>query len=178
VQVGEALQQLVPEVLPLNRLHLLAPLQHAGQVALHALEHSVHVLLLRGRMTQLVSSRPARIAGKRRCQETRSGRLLRRAPPQMQQVLEPHHARVLQLQQIIEFAVGAFGIDEVLKGINDLFYCHCSAAALVPPAKNHPVGAPAHLLLDFVLFVDLVVQLLGLFHSEIIINKLFLKITQ
>jgi hypothetical protein len=48
----------------------------------------------------------------------------------------------------------------------------------VPPAKNHPVGAPAHLLLDFVLFVDLVVELLGLFHSEIIINKLFLKITQ
>lgn len=39
----------------------------------------------------------------------------------MKQVLQPYNAGMIDLQEIVELAIGAFGVDEVLKGIDDLF---------------------------------------------------------
>lgn len=46
MQVGKAVQKLIRDVFPLDGLQFLAFLQGAGQIRLHALEDSVHVLAL------------------------------------------------------------------------------------------------------------------------------------
>ena len=90
-------------------------------------------------------------------------------------MLQSDDTGVFELQEVIEFAVGAFGVDKVLKSIDNLLDGHHPTSALVSPPKNNAIGAPPHLLLDLILLVDLVVHLLGLFHSEIIINKQFFE---
>jgi hypothetical protein len=85
------------------------------------------------------------------------------------QVFQSDDCGVLELEEVVEFAVGAFGVDEVLKGVDDLLDGDDAAGALVAAAEDHAVGALPDLLLDLVLLVDLVVQLLRLFHSENII---------
>jgi hypothetical protein len=94
------------------------------------------------------------------------------------EVVESDHAGVVELEQVVELAVGAFGVDEVLKGVDDLLDGDYPPRPLMATAENHPVSALADLVLDLVILVDLVVELLRLFHSEIIIKPSIFKNTQ
>lgn len=85
------------------------------------------------------------------------------------EVFEAYDGGVFELQEVVEFSIGTLGIDEVLKGIDDLFDGNNATGAFVFTPEDHAIGALSDLFFDLVLFVDLVVQLLRLFHSENII---------
>lgn len=102
---------------------------------------------------------------------------MRRPASQVQQVFEVDDAGVVELEKVVELTVGPLSVNEVLKGVDDLLDSHDPISTLVNATENHSVGTLAHFLLDLVVFVDLVVQLLRLFHSEIIINNQFFENT-
>lgn len=75
---------------------------------------------------------------------------------EVQQVLEPYYARMIDLQKVIKLPICPFGIDKVLKSINDLLDSNHPPTFLVPGLIYNSVGALANLLKYLVFFIDLV----------------------
>lgn len=76
---------------------------------------------------------------------------------EMKQVLQPYNTRMIDLQKIVELAIGAFGVDEILKGIDDLFNSDHPPRFLVASLVDHTIGALSYLVKDLVLLIDLVI---------------------
>lgn len=73
---------------------------------------------------------------------------------------------MLYLEEVIKFAVGPLGIDQILEGVNDLLYGYHFLILFGNCLVDHPVG-PFPDFADYFEFpVDLVVQFFWLFHQE------------
>jgi len=72
---------------------------------------------------------------------------------------------MIQLQQIVELTIGALGIDQILKGVDNLFYGHNPLSFLVSGLVDHAVSALAYFGQVFVVFENVVFKLFGLFHK-------------
>lgn len=77
---------------------------------------------------------------------------------------------MFKLQQVVELSVRSFGIDKVLKSINDLLDRNCVPGAFVPRLEDNAVGAPAYFFEYLVVTINVILQLLRLFHSEYIMK--------
>ena len=168
MQIRNALKQLIGDVLALDGLKLLALLQRAGQVSFDELKHSVDVFdLLRHLPKDLIRGRASLFLAERRHGHSGgAGFVEQPLTIEVEQVLQPNNARVIDLQQIVELSIGAFGIDKVLKGINDLLNRDHPPRFLVFGLIHDPIGALADLLKYLIFLIDLVIQLLALFHRK------------
>ena len=69
------------------------------------------------------------------------------------------------MEKIVEFAVGAFGIDEILEGVDDLLDGDDAVSFLVAGLVDDAVGALANLAEVLIVFEDVIFELFGLFHK-------------
>jgi hypothetical protein len=72
---------------------------------------------------------------------------------------------MIQLQEIVEFTIGTFGIDQILEGVYDFFNGDYSLSFLVLGLVDDAVGAFAYFGKVLVVFKDVVFKLFGLFHK-------------
>lgn len=75
---------------------------------------------------------------------------------EVQKVLEPYYTRMVDLQKVIKLPVCPFGIDKVLKSIDDLLDSHHPPTFLMSSLIDHPICALSNLLQYLVFFIDLV----------------------
>lgn len=80
--------------------------------------------------------------------------------------MELNDAGMIKLEEIVEFSIGALGIDEVLEGIDDLFDGYKQATSFVACLVDYSIRTFSCFLQDFVFPVDLIIKLFRLFHSE------------
>jgi hypothetical protein len=72
---------------------------------------------------------------------------------------------MIHLQEIVQFTIGAFGIDQILVGVDDLFNGDYFLSFLVLNLVDDAVGAFAYFGKVLVVFKDVVFKLFGLFHK-------------
>ena len=75
---------------------------------------------------------------------------------EVKQVLEPYYTRMVDLQKVIKLPICSFGIDKVLKSINNLFDSDHPPRFLVFGLIDDPIGALPNLLYNLIFFIDLV----------------------
>lgn len=69
------------------------------------------------------------------------------------------------MEKIVEFAVGAFGIDEILEGVDDLLDGDNAVCFLVAGLVDDAVGALVNFAEVLIVFEDVIFELFGLFHK-------------
>lgn len=79
--------------------------------------------------------------------------------------VESDEGGVLQLEEVVEFAVGAFGVDEVLEGVDDFLDGINLFVFFVEGLVDDAIGSLANPLANLKLPVDVVIQLFSLLHG-------------
>lgn len=70
------------------------------------------------------------------------------------------------MQEIVDFPISSLGIYDILKGIDDLFDGNNAIGLLMFRFKDDAVSALPYFLHDLIFLVNVVIELLWLFHRE------------
>jgi len=80
------------------------------------------------------------------------------------------------MEKIVEFAVGAFGIDEILEGVDDLLDGDNAVCFLVAGLVDDAVGALVNFAEVLIVFEDVIFELLGLFHNNNMLSNILTQL--
>ena len=81
-------------------------------------------------------------------------------------MMQLDNARMLHLQKIIKFSVGAFGVNQILEGVDDFLYGYDKFAFFVDSFVDDTISALADFFLHLIVSIDVIFKLFWLFHSE------------